>query len=176
MTPERKDDHDNGTREVQERRFSAARAAGLKTVLLVCSGNAVRSQMAEALVNHFLKGRWAAFSAGYLPAPFHPLVGRVLQEIGIEIDNPRTKHLDLFQDFHFDLVVSLCADADQACSFFPTLGRRVHLPFRDPLETSPMGFGWKGLFRELRDELRKKLIPFLERLDPETDGHSPREF
>jgi arsenate reductase len=160
-----KEDTENGNRSDQERRLVQARAAGLKTVLFVCTGNSIRSQMAEALVNHFLHDRWAAFSAGVLPAPIHPLVIQVLREIGIEIPLPRTKHLDLFQNFEFNLVVSLCADADRMCSFYPTLGRRLHLPFRDPLQTSLLGFGWKGLFRDLRDDMKGKLIPLLENLD-----------
>ena len=118
--------------------------------------------MAEALVNHFLKGRWAAFSAGLQPAGLHPLVVRVLKEIGIDADRQPSKHLDLFNGLTFDRVITLCSEADRMCTFYPAYGNRVHLPYTDPLTQSTFGFGWKNLFRKLRDDLRNQMIPYLE--------------
>jgi len=143
-------------------KFKIAQAAGLKTVLFICTGNAVRSQMAEALVNHFLKGRWAAFSAGFLPAGISPLVVKVLKEVGIDAARQPAKHLDLFNGLTFDRVITLCSDADRMCTFYPAYGNRVHLPYTDPLTQSTFGFGWKSLFRKLRDDMRNQLIPYLE--------------
>ncbi len=151
-----------GAPEKQLLKFKIAQAAGLKTVLFICTGNAVRSQMAEALVNHFLKGRWAAFSAGFLPAGISPLVVTALKEIGIDAARQPTKHLDLFNGLTFDKVITLCSDADRMCTFYPAYGNRVHLPYTDPLTLSTFGFGWKGLFRKLRDDMRNQLIPYLE--------------
>jgi arsenate reductase (thioredoxin) len=151
-----------GTPEGPLLKLRIARAAGIKTVLFICTGNAVRSQMAEALVNHFLKGRWAAFSAGFLPAGINPLVVKVLKEIGIDASRQPTKHLDLFKGCDFDRVITLCSEADRMCTFYPAYGQRIHLPFTDPLTLSTFGFGWKGLFRKLRDDLKTQMIPFLE--------------
>lgn len=151
-----------GTPEGPLLKFKIARAAELKTVLFICTGNAVRSQMAEGLVNHFLKGRWAAFSAGLMPAGINPLVVQVLKEIGIDASRQPAKHLDLFNGCDFDLVITLCSEADRMCTFYPAYGRRVHLPYTDPLTLSTFGFGWKGLFRKLRDDMRDRLIPYLE--------------
>jgi protein-tyrosine-phosphatase len=148
--------------EEQLLKFRNARAAGLKTVLFICTGNAVRSQMAEALVNHFLKGRWAAFSAGFLPAGISPPVVKALKEIGIDAARQPTKHLDLFNGLTFDRVITLCSDADRMCTFYPAYGNRVHLPYTDPLTLSTFGLGWKGLFRKLRDDMKNQLIPYLE--------------
>ena len=72
----------------------------------------VRSQMAEAVVNHFLKAKRVAFSAGFLPLEVHPMVKKVLQEIGIDVSSQKSKHLDTFKDVKFDQVISLCSDAD----------------------------------------------------------------
>jgi arsenate reductase len=151
-----------GVPEGQLLKFKIAQAAGLKTALFICTGNAVRSQMAEALVNHFLKGRWAAFSAGFLPAGISPLVVRALKEIGIDAARQPTKHLDLFNGLPFDRVITLCSDADRMCTFYPAYGNRVHLPYTDPLTLSTFGFGWKSLFRKLRDDMRSQLITYLE--------------
>jgi arsenate reductase (thioredoxin) len=153
---------DTGNLEGPLLKFMIARAAGLKTVLFICTGNAVRSQMAEALVNHFLKGRWAAFSAGLIPAGINPLLVNVLREIEIDASRQPAKHLDLFNGCDFDLVITLCSEADRMCTFYPAYGRRIHLPYTDPLMLSIFGFGWKGLFRKLRDDMRQRLIPYLE--------------
>jgi arsenate reductase (thioredoxin) len=157
-----------GVPDGEKMRFQIARAAGLKTVLFICTGNAVRSQMAEALVNHFLKGRWAAFSAGFQPAGLHPLVVQVLREIGVDAGRQETKHVDLFNGCPFDRIVSLCSEADRMCTFYPAFGNRVHIPFQDPLTASLFGFGWKGLFRKLRDDLREII---LDRLESIKQGH-----
>lgn len=157
-----------GVPDREKLRFKIAGAAGLKTILFICTGNAVRSQMAEALVNHFLKGRWAAFSAGFQPAGVHPLVVQVLKEIGIDAARQETKHVDLFNGCPFDRIVSLCSEADRMCTFYPAFGNRVHIPFQDPLTTSVFGFGWKGLFRKLRDDLREII---LDRLESIQQGH-----
>jgi arsenate reductase (thioredoxin) len=151
-----------GVPEGQLLKFKIARAAGLKTVLFICTGNAVRSQMAEALVNHFLQGRWAAFSAGFLPAGISPPVVKALKEIGIDAARQPTKHLDLFNGLTFDRVITLCSEADRMCTFYPAYGNRVHLPYTDPLTLSTFGLGWKSLFRKLRDDMRAQLIPYLE--------------
>ena len=155
-----------GIPDRQKLRFKIARAAGLKTVLFICTGNSVRSQMAEALVNHFLKGRWAAFSAEFQPTPIHPQVVKALKEIGIEAGRPETKHLDLFNHCAFDLVITLCSQADRMCTFYPAYGHRVALPFQDPVTASVFGFAWKGLFRSLRDEMQQIILPQLRVPDP----------
>lgn len=151
-----------GIPDGQKLRFKIARAAGLKTVLFICTGNAVRSQMAEALVNHFRPGRWAAFSAGFQPAGLHPLVAQVLKEIGIDAARQETKHVDLFNNCPFDRIVSLCSEADRMCTYYPAFGNRIHLPFQDPLAASVFGFGWKGLFRKLRDDMQEIIVPQFE--------------
>jgi arsenate reductase len=142
-------------------RYQEAGAKGKKTVLFICSGNAVRSQMAEALVNHFLGERWVAFSAGTMPMKVHPQVLEVLKEIGVLASRQKTKHLDTFQGLSFDRIITLCSDADRACTYFWGLDRKEHLPFSDPLESGALGWGSKGLFRKLRDEMKEKLIRLL---------------
>lgn len=147
-------------------RYQEAKARGKKTVLFVCTANAVRSQMAEALVNHFLRDRWAAFSAGFLPGKIHPMAVAVLKEIGIEASSQTSKHFDSFKDFTFDKVITLCDQADKECAYYPGL-KKEHLPFPDPGAAFLTILGGKGSFRKVRDELRNVLFPYLER---ETDG------
>ncbi|MGC1403719.1 MAG: arsenate reductase ArsC [Thermodesulfobacteriota bacterium] len=143
-------------------RYQKARAEGRKTVLFICTANVVRSQMAEALVNHFLKDEWAAFSAGFLPLEVHPMVKKVLHEIGIDVSLKKSKHLDTFKDVKFDKVITLCSDADEVCAYYPGLTEWEHIPFQDPALSHPPIFGGSGRFRKLRDEMKEILIQRLK--------------
>jgi arsenate reductase len=143
-------------------RYQKAKALGRKTVLFVCTANAVRSQMAEALVNHFLEGQWTAFSAGFMPIAIHPLVVKVLQEIGVDPSSQTAKHIDTFKDLRFDKVITFCSEADAVCTYYPGLEEKNHLPFQDPALSPPSIFGGKGRFRTLRDEMKKALLEHLK--------------
>ncbi|HEX8948632.1 MAG TPA: arsenate reductase ArsC [Dissulfurispiraceae bacterium] len=151
--------------EKEVARFEKARAAGLKTVLFVCTGNAVRSQFAEGLVNHFLKGKWAAFSGGIIPVKIPKDVVKVMHEIGIDMDAAASKHVDLFKDCRFDKVVVLCSDVDRMCPNLPECAEQEHMIFQDPMSSSLLSegacFGMKPGLRLLRDEMRKALLDYL---------------
>jgi arsenate reductase len=138
-----------------------AKAAGIKIVLFVCTGNAVRSQIAEAVVNHFLKDRWVAFSAGIMSMEVNKNVIKVLKEIGIDISKNRSKHIDIFKNCSFDRVLTLCSDADRFCLNYPDYNEKDTIIFHDPI-TSGFGFGQLSLLRKLRDEIKKTLIKHLE--------------
>jgi arsenate reductase len=145
-------------------RYRKAVDEGKKTVLFVCSGNAVRSQMAEALVNHFLGKTWAAFSAGTLKTAVHPLVKKVMAEIGIDISSQTSKSVETFYGCGFDKVITLCSDADEVCTYIPGLQEKEHLPFLDPSLSFGLSLGGKALFRKLRNEMNDTLIPLLEKV------------
>lgn len=142
-------------------RWHLARALGRKTVLFICSGNAVRSQMAEALVNHALGDTWAAFSAGIMPMQLWKPVVKVLQEIGIDAGWKQAKHIELFLGCRFDLIISLCSDADAFCTAFPGEGMREHMPFEDPMTSSFFGVGDTERTRTLRDNMKSRLLSYL---------------
>jgi arsenate reductase (thioredoxin) len=143
-------------------RHRQAKVEGRKTILFICTANAVRSQMAEALVNHYLRDHWEAFSAGFLPLKVHPGVVKVLKEIGFDASGQASKHLDLFKGLTFDKVITLCSDADAVCAYYPDMPEWTHIPFEDPALHFAGGFGGTGLFKSLRKEMEKKLLPYLE--------------
>jgi arsenate reductase (thioredoxin) len=145
-------------------RYRKAIAEGRKTVLFVCSGNAVRSQMAEALVNHFLRTTWSAFSAGTLKTAVHPLVKKVMAEIGIDMASQTSKSIETFNGCRFDKVITLCAEADEVCTYVPGLREKEHIPFLDPSLSYNLFFGGKALFRKLSNEMKDKIIPLLEKV------------
>lgn len=146
-------------------RIRIARAAGIKTILFVCTGNAIRSQMAEALVNHLFRGKWAAFSAGVMPMAVPPDVVGVMREAGIDMTAHRSKHVELFKDCVFDRVVILCSDAERFCPNLPDCSVKDHMIFDDPLSSSLMSegivFSLKSTLRSLRDEMKKTLAAYL---------------
>lgn len=151
--------HDNPDIEVI--RWHLAEALGYKTVLFICSGNAVRSQMAEAIVSHVLGDSWAAFSAGIFPMTLWKPVVQVLKEIGIDARGRQSKHIELFLDCRFDVIISLCSNADDFCTAFPGQGVRKHMPFDDPVTSPFFGVGDLGRTRDLRNDMRNSLCDYL---------------
>ncbi|MEF3167937.1 MAG: arsenate reductase ArsC [Deltaproteobacteria bacterium] len=133
----------------------------MKKVLFVCTQNSCRSQMAEGIVNHDLAGRLQAFSAGTSPSAVNPFAIDVMSEIGIDITGQRSKHLDEFAGRTFDLVVTLCGEAAESCPFASGLGPVRHVGFEDPALAVGDRETILSVFRRVRDEMRKRLLPFL---------------
>ncbi len=130
-------------------------------VLFLCTGNACRSQMAEAIVNARLGNRWEAFSAGSRPAAsVHPLAIKVLSQIGIEHHgNPKSMQVYAGQDF--DVVITLCEDSDENCPVWLGSGKKLHRPFPDPSKVVGSDKRVIQAFRQVRDEIIAEIIPLL---------------
>ncbi len=136
----------------------------MKRVLFLCTGNSCRSQMAEAIVNHDLGGEWSAFSAGTHPAGFvHPVALRALAEVGIQHQGA-SKSVDVFRGQSFDLVMTLCGEAEEDCPLWLGQGRRAHLGFPDPARASGSDEEILAAFRRVRDDIRSRVITYLEGL------------
>ena len=147
-------------------RLRVAIAAGQRTILFVCTGNAIRSQMAEGIVRHFFHGEWASFSAGTMPMGINEDTVKVMREIGVDLSGQFSKHVDLFKDCTFDEVVILCSDAGTRCPVFPYVGKTEHMFFDDPLTPDVMSgaiiLSMKSEIRSLRKHMQKALIAYLE--------------
>lgn len=147
-------------------RHKAAKASGMKTILFVCSGNSIRSQIAEGLVNHFFGQEWSAFSAGTMPMPVPKDLVKVMREIGIDISLRKGKHVDIFRCCEFDRVVVLCSDVERICPTLPDCEEQEHIYFHDPLSSMASSegffFSFTSSFRQLRDEMRKVLSAYMK--------------
>ncbi len=123
------------------------------TVLVLCTGNSCRSQMAEVLLNHDLAGRVRAFSAGTRP---HPKVAdgaiAALRDAGLATDGLHPKDIDAVMNEAIDLVVTVCDNAKEACPVFPRAIPAIHLPFHDP-HGEPL-----ESFIAVRDDIRRRLV------------------
>ncbi len=130
----------------------------LPTVLILCTGNSCRSQMAEALLNHDMRGELHAVSAGTHPQP-RVAKGAIaaLEQLELPTHDLFPKDVELFLDEHIDLVVTVCDNARESCPVFPKPVKSVHLPFHDP-HGEPL-----ESFVHVRDEIRNKLIPLVRK-------------
>lgn len=122
-------------------------------ILVLCTGNSCRSQMAEALLRRAGGGRLEVHSAGTHPAGVNPLTIRSLAELGIDISAARSKSMTEFLDQPFDVVVTVCDEAAEACPVFPGPGRRIHRSFRDPATAPGDDAERMAAFRDVRDEV-----------------------
>ena len=131
-------------------------SAAMKRVLFLCTGNAARSQMAEALANHFHGGVIEAVSAGSRAAGFvHPGAIRAMAEIAVDISEAESKSAAPFLDQPFDVVVTVCDSAAQDCPHWPGAKRIEHWPIEDP-SFAPAGDAARR-FRETRDDLARRI-------------------
>ncbi|HPS79862.1 MAG TPA: arsenate reductase ArsC [Thermoanaerobaculaceae bacterium] len=129
-------------------------------VLILCTGNSCRSQMAEGWVNHLLGDRWEAHSAGTSPASaVHPLAVRVMAEVGIDIVGAVPRSVNAFLDLPWDLVVTVCDAARQTCPLFPKPVEQLHVSFPDPALAGGTQDERLLVFRAVRDDIRDRLVP-----------------
>ncbi len=123
-------------------------------VLVLCTGNSCRSQMAEGWLIAQYGYRLEAVSAGSSPAGYvHPLAVAVMREIGIDISEGRSKHMIEFLAQPFDVVITVCDPAREACPVFPGPARRVHQTFDDPAEATGSAEEVLREFQRVRDEM-----------------------
>lgn len=133
-----------------------------KSVLFVCTGNSVRSQLAEALLRHFGGEQFEAFSAGFMPAGIHRYTKQVLGEIGINIDQQYSKHIDEYLNRSFDYVIVLCEVAALNCPHFPGNTERLNWFIDDPIRVIGSDERRLMAFKITRDILKEKIMKFIK--------------
>ncbi len=129
-------------------------------VLVLCTGNSARSQIAEAWFRHLGSGVVEVESAGSQPAGLHPLTPQVMSEVGVATDGQASKSLTRFLDLEFDYVITVCDNAAQNCPVFPGSGERLHWGLPDPAGADDE----LSAFRSVRDDLRGRVSEWLEQL------------
>jgi arsenate reductase len=125
-----------------------------KRVLILCTGNSARSQMAEGLLRHDAGDQFEVWSAGTKPGQVRPGAIAVMRELGIDISSHRSKHVDEFDGQHFDYVLTVCDNAKESCPYFPgTIS--IHHSFDDPAAFEGSETDRLAIFRRVRDEIRQ---------------------
>jgi arsenate reductase (thioredoxin) len=127
-----------------------------KRVLILCTGNSARSQMAEGLLRHDGAGAFEVHSAGTRPSLVRPEAIEAMKEVGIDISGHRSKSVDEFAGQEFDYVVTVCDNAKESCPVFPGKTERIHWSFEDPAAVEGDWETRLASFRRIRDEIRAK--------------------
>jgi arsenate reductase len=136
----------------------------MQRVLILCTGNSARSQMAEGLLKHIAGDRLVVHSAGTKPAMVRPEAIVVMTEIGIDISSNRSKHVDEFRNDAFDYVLTVCDKARESCPVYPGHTNRLHHNFEDPAAVQGSEEERLAAFRRVRDQISDYLVEFLEGL------------
>jgi len=132
-----------------------------KRVLILCTGNSARSQMAEGLLRHDAGNFFEVESAGTNPSAVRPEAIAAMSELGIDISGHRSKHVSEFDGQRFDYVITVCDNANESCPVFPGATQRLHYSIEDPpLASEGTAEERMAIFRRVRDELRDCLRGF----------------
>jgi len=134
-------------------------------ILILCTGNSCRSQMAEAFLNNMNRGI-TAHSAGTKPSKqVHPLAVKVMQELGINISDHKPKHSDSFVSDNFDFVITVCDNAKESCPIFiGKVKQQLHIGFEDPDAVEGSEEFVLSEFRRIRDEIKEQFEDFISHL------------
>ena len=128
-------------------------------VLILCTGNSARSQMAEGLLRHMAGDRYEVFSAGTRPVGLNPNAVEAMSEIGIDISGQRSKSVDEFVNQQFDYIITVCDNAKESCPIFPGGGQRIHQSFEDP--AAAPADRQLATFEKVRDQMASWLEQFV---------------
>ncbi len=131
-----------------------------KRVLILCTGNSARSQMAEGLLRYDAGERFDVESAGTKPGIVRPEAIAAMKELDIDISGHRSKHVDEFDGQKFDYVITVCDNAKESCPVFFGAAKRLHQSFDDPAALEGSEEERLTLFRRVRGELRGYLADF----------------
>jgi len=135
-----------------------------KRILVLCTGNRCRSQMAEGWLRHFAGPSVEVVSAGTKPKGVHPLAIQVMQESGVDISMHTSDHVDKYIDMPIDVAVTVCDNAREACPTFPNAKRMVHRSFEDPDQEGLEHEELLKVFHRIRDEIRDWAEQFVKEL------------
>lgn len=131
-----------------------------KRILILCTGNSARSQMAEGILRDIAGDKYEVESAGTIASFVRPQAIAVMAEINIDISGHRSKCLDEFLDQPFDFIITVCDNANEGCPIFPGRSKRIHWSFDDPAAAKGSDDEVLAEFRRVRDEIRERLLSF----------------
>ena len=125
-----------------------------KKILVLCTGNSCRSQIAEGYLRHFANGNAEVYSAGVETHGVNPKAIATMLEDGIDISNHTSNNIDEYYDIDFDFVITVCDNAKERCPFFPTKAKKFHQNFSDPAKAEGSEDEIREEFRKVREEIK----------------------
>lgn len=127
----------------------------MKNILVLCTGNSCRSQIAHGYLEYFTDGRKVkVYSAGVETHGVNPRAIAVMKEDGIDISHHTSNHVDEYRDVPFDFVITVCDNARERCPYFPTRAKKFHHNFPDPAKAEGTEEEIMGEFRKVREMIK----------------------
>lgn len=134
----------------------------VKKILVLCTGNSCRSQMAEGYLRFFAGNRAQVYSAGVETHGVNPLAIATMKEDGIDISGHTSNHIDEYSQVDFDYVITVCDNAKERCPYFPTRARTFHYNFPDPAKATGTPEQIQAEFRRVREMIKAYCKQFVQ--------------
>ena len=131
-----------------------------RSVLFLCTGNSCRSQMAEGWLRHLAGDRFDVASAGTHPVGLNPMAVEVMKDVGVDISRHHSKSIEEFKDRVFDVVITVCDQAQESCPIFPHAQSLLHWSFSDPAAATGSFEDRVKVFRHVRDQIAQHIKRF----------------
>jgi arsenate reductase len=134
----------------------------MMNILVLCTGNSCRSQIAHGYLQHFAGTKAVIYSAGIEAHGVNPKAIEIMAEDGIDISHHTSNLVDEYIDIPFDYVITVCDNANERCPYFPGKTHRLHHNFTDPAKATGTPEEVKAVFRSVRDEIKEYSKAFIE--------------
>ena len=134
----------------------------MKNILVLCTGNSCRSQIAEGYLRHFAGSKAKIYSAGIETHGVNPRAIETMKEDGIDISGHTSNHADEYKNIPFDFIITVCDNANERCPYFPGKAQRLHFNFPDPAKAKGTEEEIKKEFRTVRNEIKKYCEDFVK--------------
>ncbi len=134
----------------------------MKKILVLCTGNSCRSQIAEGYLRHFAGDRAKVYSAGVETHGVNPRAIAIMAEDGLDISGHTSNHVDEYADVDFDFVITVCDNARERCPYFPTRAEKLHHNFPDPAKATGTEEEVVAEFRRVREMVKTYAKDFVE--------------
>ncbi|MCW7456737.1 arsenate reductase ArsC [Leptospira bandrabouensis] len=134
-----------------------------KNILILCTGNSCRSQMAEGWMRYYAKEKANVYSAGIETHGVNPKAIATMKEVGIDISKHTSNHINEYKDIPFDFLITVCDHAKENCPYFPSDAKRFHNNFSDPSKLSGTEEEVKTAFANTREEIRSYCENFVNK-------------
>lgn len=135
----------------------------MKKILVLCTGNSCRSQLAEGYLRYFAGNKAEVYSAGVETHGVNPRAVETMKEDGVDISAHTSNNVDEYRDIEFDYVITVCDNARERCPYFPSGAQKFHRNFTDPAKVTGTEEEIKAVFREVRNEIKAYCKEFTDK-------------
>lgn len=134
----------------------------MKKILVLCTGNSCRSQLAEGYLRHFAKDKAEIYSAGVETHGVNPRAIATMKEDGIDISGHTSNNMEEYRDIDFDYVITVCDNAKERCPYFPNKALKFHHNFPDPAKATGSEEAIMEQFRQVREQIKQYCSDFIQ--------------